>query len=358
MVTKDECGLEGKSIDCTTRADDHTMGFLVTQLPWKQLGGYRCWALFPLLLAAIIQTSSPLILYPNLHQLAWDHILFALHTHGGLITMAMAAAGLTYLICHLLFTPGPTLLLDFACFKPDDSTKITKPMYTIKAKKSGFFTEKSLEFQQKILAISGLGDETYVPPSTLCEPVDRSLKTCHMEAQIVIFGVLDELFSKGSVKPKDVDILVVNCSLYSPVPSLSAMIVNHYKMRSDIEVFNLGGMGCSAGLIAVDLARKIMSLRRNGAYAAVVSTEVISAHLGYPGNDRSMMVGLCIFRWGASGLILSNRRGKLIIAHSADHLESLSLADVSFPRWTQSMPIVICRTCKLLPLQHGHLSVR
>lgn len=36
---------------------------------------------------------------------------------------------------------------------------------------------------------------------------------------------------------------VVNCSLFNPTPSLSAMIINHFKMRSDIDSFNLGGRG-------------------------------------------------------------------------------------------------------------------
>lgn len=53
-----------------------------------------------------------------------------------------------------------------------------------------------------------------------------------------------------------IDILVVNCSLFNPTPSLSAMIVNHFKMRSNIVSYNLGGMGCSAGVIAVGLARE------------------------------------------------------------------------------------------------------
>ena len=41
--------------------------------------------------------------------------------------------------------------------------------------------------------------------------------------------------------------LVVNCSLFNPTPSLSAMIINKFKMRTNIESYNLGGMGCSAG---------------------------------------------------------------------------------------------------------------
>ena len=53
-----------------------------------------------------------------------------------------------------------------------------------------------------------------------------------------------------------VDILIVNCSLFNPTPSLSAMIVNHFKMKSNIVSYNLSGMGCSAGVISISLGQR------------------------------------------------------------------------------------------------------
>jgi hypothetical protein len=58
-----------------------------------------------------------------------------------------------------------------------------------------------------------------------------------------------------------VDILVVNCSLFNPTPSLSAMLVNHFKMKSNVVSYNLSGMGCSAGVIAVSLAKELLQAR-------------------------------------------------------------------------------------------------
>ena len=58
-----------------------------------------------------------------------------------------------------------------------------------------------------------------------------------------------------------IDILVVNCSLFNPTPSLSAMIINHFKMRSNIVSYNLGGMGCSAGVIAISLAKELLQVQ-------------------------------------------------------------------------------------------------
>ncbi|XP_066320115.1 3-ketoacyl-CoA synthase 1-like [Miscanthus floridulus] len=64
-------------------------------------------------------------------------------------------------------------------------------------------------------------------------------------------------------------VLIVNCSLFNPTPSLASMVVHRYKMREDVKSFNLGGTGCSAGLITVDLARDMLQanpgvLRRRG----------------------------------------------------------------------------------------------
>ena len=52
----------------------------------------------------------------------------------------------------------------------------------------------------------------------------------------------------------------MNCSLFNPTPSLSAMIINHFKMRSNVVSYNLSGMGCSAGVIAISLARELLQV--------------------------------------------------------------------------------------------------
>lgn len=56
------------------------------------------------------------------------------------------------------------------------------------------------------------------------------------------------------------DILINVCSCFSPTPSLASMIINHFKMRTDILSHNLAGMGCSAGVIAVDVAKHFLEV--------------------------------------------------------------------------------------------------
>ncbi|KAJ1414747.1 Very-long-chain 3-ketoacyl-CoA synthase [Sesbania bispinosa] len=184
---------------------------------------------------------------------------------------------------------------------------------------SGCFNEETLQFQRRISAKAGLGDETYLPRGITARPPNLCMKEARLEAEAVMFGALDALFEKTGVQPRDIDILVVNCSLFNPTPSLSAMIVNHYKLRTNIKSYNLGGMGCSAGLISIDLAKDLLKANPNS-YAVVVSTENITLNW-YFGSDRSMLLSNCIFRMGGAAILLSNKssdrvRSKYELVHT------------------------------------------
>lgn len=61
----------------------------------------------------------------------------------------------------------------------------------------------------------------------------------------------------AGLRAKDIDILVVNCSLFNPTPSLSAMIVNHFKMRSNVLTYNLAGVLCNSASLHSHLRGKI-----------------------------------------------------------------------------------------------------
>ncbi|KAJ8767345.1 hypothetical protein K2173_017389 [Erythroxylum novogranatense] len=207
---------------------------------------------------------------------------------------------------YFMSRPRPIYLIDFACYRPHEDLKVSRDQFIELARRSGKFDEATLEFQKRILQSSGLGDETYIPKAVMSQENCATMKEGRAEASTVMFGALDELFEKTRVRPKDVGVLVVNCSIFNPTPSLSAMIINHYKMRGNILSYNLGGMGCSAGIIAVDLARDMLQANPNN-YAVVVSTEMVGYNW-YPGRDRSMLIPNCFFRMGCSAVLLSNRR--------------------------------------------------
>jgi len=112
--------------------------------------------------------------------------------------------------------------------------------------------------------------------------------------------------NKTGVQPRQIGIVITNSSLFNPTPSLSATIMNHFKMPHTTFNYNLGGMGCSAGIVAIDLACQMLQLYPDS-YALVVSHENLTNNW-YPGCDRSMLVPNCIFRSNGAAILLSNKR--------------------------------------------------
>ncbi|KAL6338559.1 hypothetical protein AAG906_021274 [Vitis piasezkii] len=149
-----------------------------------------------------------------------------------------------------ILKPSPEIfLLDFACYKPPSSLACTKEMVLKRLRQYGDFSEESLEFMKKTLETLGSGESTYLP-----EGLARK------EAEMVMFGAVDELLAKTGVKGEEIGIVVVNCSSFKVVPSLSSMIVNRYKLREGVLSYNLGGMGCSAGLLAIGMAKNLLKV--------------------------------------------------------------------------------------------------
>lgn len=230
----------------------------------------------------------------------WDQLKF------NLVAVVLCSTLLVFLATLYYMTrPKKVYLVDFACYKPETERKCTREIFMERSALTGSFSDENLSFQKKILERSGLGQNTYLPEAVLRVPPNPCMAEARKEAEAVMFGAIDELLEKTGVKAKDIGILVVNCSLFNPTPSLSAMIVNHYKLRGNVLSFNLGGMGCSAGLISIDLAKQLLQVHPNS-YALVVSMENITLNW-YFGNNRSMLVSNCLFRMGGAAILLSNR---------------------------------------------------
>jgi hypothetical protein len=75
-------------------------------------------------------------------------------------------------------------------------------------------------------------------------------------------------------------------------------------MHPDLQTYNLSGMGCSAGLISVALARELLE-NNPGKNCLVVSTEIITQQL-YDGNDRGFLVQNTLFRYVPRPLLESS----------------------------------------------------
>nr|DAD45075.1 TPA_asm: hypothetical protein HUJ06_003305 [Nelumbo nucifera] len=173
------------------------------------------------------------------------HYLMKYLLENNLVSVAICSALLVLgATVYFMMRPRPMYLVDFACYLLPPNLRVNFKDFMEHSRLTGDFDESSLEFQCKILEHSGLGEETHVPNAMRYIPPQSVMANAREESKQVMFGALDNLFSNISMKPKDIGILVVNCSLFNPTPSLSAMIINKYKLRGNIRSFNLGGMGC------------------------------------------------------------------------------------------------------------------
>jgi predicted naringenin-chalcone synthase len=206
---------------------------------------------------------------------------------------------------------SPVYLLSFATFKAPDSWKLTHDQIVETMRRQKCFTEESLSFLRRILERSGTGQATAWPPGIVrClqndengQPLkaDRSIEGSRKEAETIIFDVVEQALRKANVKPREIDVLVINCSLFSPTP---AMVTSHFGMRPDVATYNLSGMGCSASLISIDLAKQLLGRHKHGK-ALVVSTEILTPNF-YHGNDRAFLIQNTLFRCGGAAMVLSN----------------------------------------------------
>jgi 3-ketoacyl-CoA synthase len=198
-------------------------------------------------------------------------------------------------------------LIDYSCFKPNNANSHRVPLSSFKEHFHLMpnITDHTTKFVARVLDHSGLGDETSLPPALFYIPPNGSFGDARDEAETVMFSVVDDLLAKTSINPVDIDILIVNCSVFSPVPSYSDMIINRYKLRSDIRSVQLSGMGCSAGLISVGLASNLLQTTPRGKHALVVSTET-TTNIYYKGNKRAMQLTNMLFRMGGAAALLSS----------------------------------------------------
>ncbi|CAL0299923.1 unnamed protein product [Lupinus luteus] len=269
-----------------------------------------------LLLIPILGVASAHISTTSINDVVqlWENLKF------NLVSVTLCSSLIVFLATlYFMSRPRGVYLVDFACYKPEENCICTRETFMDRSVLTGTFSDENLAFQKKILERSGLGQKTYLPPAILRVPANPNMAEARKEAEEVMFGAIDQLLAKTGVKAKDIGVLVVNCSLFNPTPSLSAMIVNHYKLRGNIQSYNLGGMGCSAGLLSIDLAKQLLQVHPNS-YALVVSMENITLNW-YFGNNRSMLVSNCLFRMGGAAILLSNKssdrkRAKYQLVHT------------------------------------------
>ncbi|KAI5000276.1 hypothetical protein ZWY2020_004865 [Hordeum vulgare] len=251
--------------------------------------------------AAVVGRACPIIIRP---EEILEKMLALPPAH--VLTAVILAAALEKM--RRMRRPRDVYLVEYGCFRPKPCYRTPFATCLEHAHLMPYLVdEESVAFAMRLLERSGLGEETCVPDAYHYMPPDRSLRASRDEAELVIFAAVDDLFAKTpAINPAvDVDALVVNCSIFTPVPVFADMVVNKYGLRANVKVVNLSGMGCSAGLVFVGLASKILQAAPEGTRVLIVSTEILSSQY-YVGTERAMLLPNCLFRMGAAAMILSN----------------------------------------------------
>ncbi|EER98791.1 hypothetical protein BDA96_02G189600 [Sorghum bicolor] len=208
---------------------------------------------------------------------------------------------------RLLRRQRPVYLLNYSCHLPDAERQVNLEVCEYFGLKCRRYSDDIADFMRLVYSKSGLGQETFAPPFIYSGKFEKTLAFAIQEAEEGLFAVVEQLLSKSDVSPGDISVLVVACSMFSPMPSLASMIVRRFKMRPDVKSYSVAGMGCSAGTVGIDTAARSLRARGGGGggYALVVVTENTSLNW-YFGKNKHMLVTNCIFRVGSAAALVTD----------------------------------------------------
>jgi 3-ketoacyl-CoA synthase len=58
-----------------------------------------------------------------------------------------------------------------------------------------------------------------------------------------------------------VDFVLSATNMIVPLPSVGAMVSHRFGMRDDLTAYHLGGQGCAAGVLILQLAQTLLKVR-------------------------------------------------------------------------------------------------
>ncbi|KAJ6863740.1 hypothetical protein NC652_040330 [Populus alba x Populus x berolinensis] len=129
------------------------------------------------------------------------------------------------------------------------------------ANKSGKYNDAAIKFQHRALKNSGIGDETYMPRIVFQPGHKITLKDGREEAAMVMFGAVDDLLAATKIRPKDMNILIVNCGILNTTPSLSS-IGNDMDMLLPSCFFRMGAAAMLLSSCKLDRWRSKYEMKR------------------------------------------------------------------------------------------------
>ncbi|WOL02985.1 hypothetical protein Cni_G11705 [Canna indica] len=234
----------------------------------------------------------------------WESTLPLYLSRHKLLLFSLLWCASVSLVAYACTRPLPLLLLDYSCYKPDSDSRCSYELCEYFGRLSGRHSAESEAFMRAIYSKSGLGDETYAPPFlSRSDNVEAKYECAIQEAEEGMFTSVQHLLAKTDVDPSCITVLIAACSMFTPSPSFTSMLVQRFNFPPSVKTFNLSGMGCSAATTSFDLASRL--LRRRVGNALIVVTESTSLNW-YHGDNRHMLVTNCIFRLGTAAALVTS----------------------------------------------------
>lgn len=125
------------------------------------------------------------------------------------------------------------------------------------------------------------------------------------EAPRLAAEALRNACDRGSVRPEDLDaLLICTCTGYL-CPGLTSHVSERLGMKTDAYLGDLLGQGCGAAIPMMEAAGGLLKARP-GARIATVAVEVCSAAF-YLDDDPGVLISLCLFGDGAAAAIWDDK---------------------------------------------------
>lgn len=139
------------------------------------------------------------------------------------------------------------------------------------------------------------------------EDQDLLIKRFQKEASHLSVSALKKCFKESKIKEENIDcLIVVTCTGYL-CPGLSSYIIEKTKLRKDIYIVDIVGMGCGGAIPAIQSAYNFLKANKKST-ALVISTEICSSAITW-GNDPELILSNSIFGDGSAACLVTNKNG-------------------------------------------------
>jgi alkylresorcinol/alkylpyrone synthase len=148
------------------------------------------------------------------------------------------------------------------------------------------------------LAVESLDEVFTIDPNTLAH---RFLT----HAPVLAAQAGASALARAELKPTQIDAVIVSTCTGYVCPGLSGYVIEHLRLRPDVQAFDLVGQGCAAALPNLMLGKALLA-SESCEHVLSICVEVSSAAM-YLDNDPGVLISACLFGDGAGAAVLSRQ---------------------------------------------------